>query len=458
MFIEFKGFVDLFIIGFMIKYIYIIIMMCIKKDMCQGESIMKKIYLLLIMLLLLALVSCAPKENNELKNDLPKTLKEAVNLYQDRLTSIIEQDENSGQNLLTRYYNDTPYDPNDMIHRDVYLSVYNQQIDNSNHVQLTPYLSSYKDLLIEINEILVEYEIDELTVDIQIDFNNEESLDANVFLSLDRGVVIKFTGKSVFFEKTITYSIKMGFEDDIFFVKELKQYPDDMNKFFYFEFLEDTSLIEIDYRDDDNYRYQYRNQVDNELFDIYFMANDYGLDDYVLMWFNPDTNIRTIYSDGGEPIRHFEVFNEKTTIFSYTDYLDGMINVRFQLLEATGWDYAYLDSNAHRKQGVYKDNVMLFEEDEYRQFNVDLNYEYEFANVGVMIDLKAEDLNDEILNLHAYDMDFNHPEITMAYISQTIDNSYQESKHLAFYHGIDFYGDNIREALYLQLDSDLTDS
>ncbi|MCD4827108.1 MAG: hypothetical protein K8Q99_04950 [Acholeplasmataceae bacterium] len=421
---------------------------------------MKKISLVLIMLLLIVLVSCTPKEDIVVETQLPKTLKEAVNLYQDKLTAIIDEDENSDQNLLTRFYNDTPYDPNDMIHRDVYLSIYNEQIDNANHVQLTPYLSSYKDLLIEINEILVEYEIDELNVDIQIDFNNEVSLEANVFLSLDKGVVIKFTGKSVFLERPVLYSIKMGYEEDIFFVKELKQYNDekDQDKFFYFEFLEDTSLIEIDYRDDDNYRYQYKNQVNNELFDIYFMANDYGLDDYVLMWFNPETNIRTIYSDGYEPIRHFEVFNEKTNIFSYTDYLDGMINIRFQLLEATGWDYAYLDSNAHRNQGVYKNNVMLFEEDDYRQFNVDLNEEYRFANVGVMIDLSKDDLNDEILNLHAYDMEFNHPEITMAYISQTIDNSYEESKHLAVYRGIDFYGENVRDDLYQQLDSDLTDS
>ncbi len=421
---------------------------------------MKKISLVLIMLLLIVLVSCTPKEDVVIETKLPKTLKEAVNLYQDKLTSIIDQDENSDQNLLTRFYNDTPYDPNDMIHRDVYLSIYNEQIDNANHVQLTPYLSSYKDLLIEINEILVEYEIDELNVDIQIDFNNEVSLDANVFLSLDKGVVIKFTGKSVYLERPVLYSIKMGYENEVFFVKELKQYSDekDQDKFFYFEFLEDTSLIEIDYRDDNNYRYQYKNQVNNELFDIYFMANDYGLDDYVLMWFNPETNIRTIYSDGYEPIRHFEVFNEKTNIFSYTDYLDGMINIRFQLLEATGWDYAYLDSNAHRNQGVYKNNVMLFEEDEYRQFNVDLNEAYGFANVGVMIDLSKDDLNDEILNLSAYDMDFNHPEITMAYISQTIDNSYEESKHLAVYRGIDFYGEHVREDLYQQLDSDLTDS
>jgi hypothetical protein len=72
-----------------------------------------------------------------------------------------------------------------------------------------------------------------------------------------------------------------------------------------------------------------------------------------------------------------------------------------------------------------------------------------------MIDLAKKDLNDDILSLKAYDMDFNHPEITLDFINQTIDHLYEESKYLAVYRGIDFYSGNIKDELYQEIDDDL---
>ena len=403
------------------------------------------------------LFACTPVEE-ESNIFLPKTLKEAVTLYNDKLTSLLESDatDTSSSNILTRFYNDTPYNPDDMLPKETYLEIYNQQKDNSNHVNLNYYLTQYKDLLDEINLLLESFDIDEFEANIQIDFQGK-TIDAYIYLSRDYGVVVKFSSKSIFTDAPIFYGIKMGYENNVFFVKELKHYKDN-NVYNYFEFLENISLIDIDYRDEENYKYHYINQEDNELFKIYRASDINGQDDYVLTWFNPETNIRAIYSDGHELVRHFEVFNEKTSIFDYSDYSDGSISLRFQLLEASGWDFAYLDSNAHRNQGVYKDGVMLFQEDQYRQFNVDLNHEYKFANVGVTIDLQQEELTNDILSLKVYQMNFNHPEITTDYIATTLDTLYEESKHLAVYRGIDFYSGNIKETLYHEMDDDLKES
>ncbi|MBU1093702.1 MAG: hypothetical protein KKH01_04490 [Firmicutes bacterium] len=416
---------------------------------------MKKIYLSSIILFIFTLVACT-QIDPETVLTLPQTLKEAVTIYNEKLTFLIESESetNSDNVVLTRFYNDTPYNADDMIYKDIYLEVYNKQKDNSNHVYLTEHLLQYKLLLDEINTLLVSYDIDELEANIDINFQNNLSIEANVFLSQDRGVVIKFASVSLFSEEPVFYGIKMGYENNIFFVKQFINYTE-RDTYSYFEFMENVSLIQISYRDEDNFRYQYVNQVDNELFEVYYASNDYGPSEYTLMWFNPDTNIRSIYHDGYDSIRHFEVFNEKTSIFDYTDYLDGNISLRFQLLEASGWDYAYLDSNAHPDEGVYKNGVMLFEPDEYRQFNVDLNYTYQFANVGVTIDLKQEELTNEILSLETYQMNFNHPEITIDYISETFYNLYEESKHLAVYRGIDFYSGNIQTTLYDEIDDDL---
>ncbi len=296
---------------------------------------MKKAILSLIIIALVLLTACTPNQEVEDVEDdipdvqLPKTLKEAVTMYHDKLSMILEDDDDTlGQNnQLIRYYNPTPFDPDDMIERDTYLDIYNKQKDNSNEVNLTEYLSSYKFLLDEIMVILEEANIDEMNIDMQIDFLYYQSLSASVYLSRDSGVVIKFMASAIFSEQLIYYGIKMGYEDNVFFVKELANYKSN-DTYSYFEFLENISLIKIKYRDEENFRYEYVNQVDNEMFEVYRSSNDYAPDESLLRWFNPDTNIRTVYSDGGyEPIKHFELFNDKTSVFDYTDYLNGDLTI-----------------------------------------------------------------------------------------------------------------------------------
>lgn len=174
-----------------------------------------------------------------------------------------------------------------------------------------------------------------------------------------------------------------------------------------------------------------------------------------LTWFNPNANIRTIYANSFEEIRHIELFNSKTSIFSYSDYLNGNISLRFQLLEATGWDKAYQDSNGHLNEGVYKDGVMLFKPDEYLQFNVYLNETFGLVNGSVTIDLKKSELTNDILNMSQYKMNFNHEEINMKFIENSINNSYDESLHLQNYRGIKFYDGDVKEEFLSQMNKDL---
>ena len=419
---------------------------------------MKKLYICLSLILLFVLYACTPGEESSNKV-LPQTLKEAVTLYNQKLSALIDTENQlkTSDSISLRFYNDKPYDPDDMIPREQYLEIYNQQRDNSNHVNLTEYLLQYKKLLDDINILLESYDIDEVEVNLEINFNGDQSLEAYVYLSKDNGIVVKFDSETIFTHKPVFYGIKIGYENEVFFVKKFSHYKE-TDVYDYFEFLENVSLVQIKYRDENNYRYQYRNQVDNELFEVYHATNNNNAPaDYTLMWFNPKTNIRTIYGGGYDPIRHFELFNEKTSIFSYTERLNDKISLRFQLLEASGWDYAYLDSNAHRNEGVYNNGVMLFENVSYRQFNVDLNTELKFANVGIILDMNKDELTNEILSLEAYQMNFNHPEITADYITQTMNNLYEESKHLAVFRGINFYSGNIRETLYNEMDDDLKD-
>jgi hypothetical protein len=68
--------------------------------------------------------------------------------------------------------------------------------------------------------------------------------------------------------------------------------------------------------------------------------------------------------------------------------------------------------------------------------------------------LKSE-LTDEILNLSFYGLNFNYDEINLNFIDSTIINAFEESSYLSVYRGIDFMNDDLSEALYAAIDSDL---
>jgi hypothetical protein len=325
---------------------------------------------------------------------------------------------------------------------------------NTNDVVLSQYLMHYKDRLDEVLLQIADIEDDAISADVYVTFQGVLQIEAFVYLSKDGGITLRYRAQGIFSNTEVQYGIKMGYKDDLFYLKELKVYETD-KRFDYFEFLEDSNMITVTYSENSQYRYQYVSQVNNERFDISYTPNNYGPDGRVVFWFNPETNISAVVGDGYESTRHFELFNEKTSIFSYSEYGDGMIALRFQLLEASGWDHAYLDSNAHRNEGVYVDNYMLFTNYDYRQFNVDLNYNYGFANVGVTIDMPKANLTQQHLNLNYYDMDFNHPEITLAYIESVMENIHQDSADLAKYDFINFSNIENFDLFYSFVDNDL---
>ena len=409
---------------------------------------MKKLILILVFILSLSVFSCEKNEGGS------KTLLEVTSIYKDKVDSIL--DSKMTKDKRGRFYNDTPYNEDDMLPVDTYLAVYDKLVDNSNNVVLTPYLSLYKKLLDDLYLALESLDESVVEADLTLPFLGSRLVDAHIFVSKDDGVVFEFDFSQTIFETTTTstYRLKMGYEENLFFIKQLA-YNKNEDKYKYFEFLENTSIIDMTYRDESNFKYKYVNQISNEYFETSRIDDGYNEPYAHLTWFNPKTMIRTIYADGVDPIRHITLFNEKTMIFSYSDYLDGKISLWFQLLEATGWDHAYLDGNAHRNEGVYSNGVMLFKEDEYRQFNVDLVPSINFANVSVTLDFDKEALSDDILNLSRYQMSFYEDKLTRSFVMDTINHSFLESKHLAVYRGIDFYSGNVRSEFINQMDKDI---
>jgi hypothetical protein len=81
---------------------------------------MKKIITLIMMFIFsFVLLACTPTDNTS-SIKLPKTLKEGVTTYHNKLTSVLEVPSTKDHAEPIRFYNNTPYNPDDMLPRAVY--------------------------------------------------------------------------------------------------------------------------------------------------------------------------------------------------------------------------------------------------------------------------------------------------------------------------------------------------
>ena len=290
--------------------------------------------------------------------------------------------------------------------------------------------------------ILEQEEILEVIAYVTIDFGGHVGIEAAVSMSRDQGILLKMSVSIN--EEVMYYGIKLGYEDKNFYIREYYEIINN-SSFNYFEFLENNHLINVLYTNED-YWYQYKNQNDNT--DYSLSINSEGK---VLHWYNPETMVRTTLSENEGHFNYFELFNEKGIVFSYQEYLDiNEIKVAWQLLEATGWDEAYVSDLPSPYKGVYKDDIHLFQGE---KMNSSMNEVS--ANIRLEMTMTKEEFTDSILNLSAYGLAFQHPELTVEIINSKIASAMSESIELSIYRGIDFLGDNLRTELYSVIDKDI---
>lgn len=332
-----------------------------------------------------------------------------------------------------------PYENEGMRTREEFLAVYQNQRSNTNDVRVDDSLIQYKDLLDQVVAILEQEEIIKAVAYVNIDFGNQTQIEAKVSMSPDKGILLKMTVSIE--EEVIYYGIKMGYEKENFFVRELLENIGN-NSYDYFEFLENNHLVNARYNSVD-YWYQYKNQNDNTFYSI---SN--SSEGKTLSWFNPETMVRTMLDEVEGHVNYYELFNEKGIIFSYIENLDtNQISVAWQLLEATGWDKAYATDFSSQNRAIYRDDTLLFEG---AKKNVSLNIN--FANIRVELEMTKADFTDSILNLSAYGLDFHHPELSVELINSKIANAMEESSELSVYNGVDFLSDDLDTELYQVID------
>lgn len=402
---------------------------------------MKLLKVFLIVTILFLFLACQNKQ----KNILNKLLE-----YRNKINAIIEEEsQDSFQIVFTDYSlehiftDDSPFDQSEnMKTREELLEVYDLQRDNTNDVRVDETLYPYKDLLDQVIDLLKEEDVILAIAYVNIDFGGYGSIETAVSMSPDEGILLKMD--VTINEEEAYFGIKLGYEEENFYIREYSENTLEFS-FDYFEFLENNHLINIMYANND-YWYQYRNQNDNTDYSI-----SHTSEGNTLRWFNPQTMIRTTLCENEGNYNLFELFNEKGIIFSYEENLDvNEIKVAWQLLEATGWDNAYVSDIPSPYKGVYKNNIHLFEDE---KINSTMNEN--FANLRLQMTMTKAEFTDSILNLSAYNLDFQHPELSIEIINFKIASAMSESTGLSVYHNLDFLSDNIQSELYSVIDANI---
>jgi hypothetical protein len=411
---------------------------------------MKHFYMLFVFLIVLILSACNNSDPGLSDDTIPSDrLINLVQSYQEKLTSIIENDEKSNELLSFKQMN-LAFDEEDPYYmtRESFLDVYNAQRSNAQDVQLSPHLMIYKDLLDNVYEEIKARNISSIEAQIDVAFRDYLDIEAYVSIISDQYILVKLT-MSVHGNEQY-YGIKFGYEEEDFFLRELSMNTE-LGGFSYFEFLENHQMIDITYVNG-SYWYRYQNQNDNTYYEISKDVSQFN-NDYVLSWFNPETNIRTrIIRTGEGHMNLIEWFNYRGIYFSFVEYIESeQIDVAWQLLEATGWDGAYLEPNkSNPLNGIYKDGEKIFSD-----ARVNIGLDINFANVRMEYSYVKSELTNDILNLSAYGLDFNYDDVNLEFINDTISNVFEESSHLSVYRGIDFVNDDLSQSLYAVIDEDI---
>jgi len=350
----------------------------------------------------------------------------------------------------------TSQDDNKKYTREYFLDVYNNQVDNTNDVKMCNELYPYKALL---DEVISMFDEDD---DIELDQVIELNADKNYSFSISDFEYIIIAIEVSYYEVVEKITVKMGYDNDgNFILKEYKTYSDSNDIFYYQEFIENNHRIAINFQGFGNYNYHYISAIDNESFLLYYgdIESDIGpLTGYNITWFNNDTKVRSLlsFSDGNLAAEHYEVFNDKGITFTYSDFNqeDTKAKLAWNMLEVTGWDYVYIEniegSNNQPQDGIYKNGSELFENANFSAYK-----SIYYAHIGITEEYEISEINDSLINLSTYGLEFLQTDINYSYLEDMRASSLTESHSLCVYDGIDLLGDNVKAELHQKIDQDI---
>ena len=265
--------------------------------------------------------------------------------------------------------------------------------------------------------------------------------------------------------------IRMGFDEQERFVFDhiiigVPGSPEEEMEYNYSGFVESERFLLINDFGDGEFDFGMVSDADDEILSVSVRngggegAEEAERTEFV-RWHDADTDRRTsiLFADDEVATEFYEFFNVQGIWFGYEAPLLGnpdLVGVRWNLLEATGWDYVYDDpSNDSYTMYVdlYKDDVMMFADGSAKV----RGYLTFFALLTLEVEAEPGYFTQDVLDLTAFGMQFDHPELTPEMLDAVIAHDRAAAAEKAIYMEIDLLGDVTRDDLASLIPTDLFD-
>lgn len=171
--------------------------------------------------------------------------------------------------------------------------------------------------------------------------------------------------------------------------------------------------------------------------------------------YNDNNNYSISFTDEEILSEGYTVYNQYGSVFTYQDWdtTDDTVYLQFNLMEATGWDYASFHPDDNEQAGIYKDDVKLFPNQ-----LVSLSKEYKNVRIRLGLEFTNTEITNSILDLSEYGLFFYNGEIDLDYIENLQIRDIEHVKTTFVIDGLDFATLQDQEGLYESLRSILKNS
>jgi hypothetical protein len=171
--------------------------------------------------------------------------------------------------------------------------------------------------------------------------------------------------------------------------------------------------------------------------------------------FNDNNNYSISFTDETILSEQYTVYNEYGTVFTYKDRdtTDSILNLQYNLMEATGWDYASFHPTDSEQAGIYQNDIKLFPDQ-----TVTLNKAYKNVQIGLLLEVLQDEITNEILDLSEYGLTFYDGVIDLDYLANMRITDINSVTNNFAIDGLDFATLQDKEGLYNSLRSILKNS
>ena len=193
----------------------------------------------------------------------------------------------------------------------------------------------------------------------------------------------------------------------------------------------------------------------NEIVYVINNTNEFDLGNDYITYYNPETNIYISrgYDDSDLTYERISLYNTYGMYFSYSDHdqSDDLFTVTYNMMETTGWTYAYYEQNNNTENGIYKGLDKLLENE---LLSISIQEEND-VDIYLTRVYNTLDITSDEFDLSNENLLFYQGDITLPYIQTLRDIDKNDLLQQSIFETIDFFGDTVRYDLYYLINEDL---